>query len=80
MIFDALGYPRWEQSWHDNNLIKMIQFHKHVHGQPVQVLECSDDILVILRETEDNPMGVVAINKGQEIIKSACPPISLMFG
>lgn len=63
---DALGYPRWEQSWHDNSLIKMIQFHKHVHGQPVQVLECSDDVLVILRGTEENPMGIVAINKGQD--------------
>ena len=78
---DALGYPRWEQSWHDTSLIKMIQFHKQVHGSPVQVLESTDDILVILRGTEEKPIGVVAINKGQKnVIISLPTESSLMFG
>lgn len=61
---DALGYPRWEQSWHNNSLVKMIQFHKRVHGQPVHILQASDDLLVVLRGNEENPIGIVAINKG----------------
>ncbi|WP_105901616.1 alpha-amylase family glycosyl hydrolase [Vibrio gangliei] len=63
---DALGYPRWEQSWHDNTLLKMIQFHKKVHGQPVHILKATDDVLVVLRGTEEKPVGIVAINKGNE--------------
>lgn len=61
---DTLGFPRWENSWHENNLVKMIQFHNQVHAQPSQVLECSDDVLITLRGTQDNPVGIVAVNKG----------------
>nr|WP_233282249.1 alpha-amylase family glycosyl hydrolase [Vibrio algicola] len=63
---DALGHPRWMKSWHDNSLTKMIAFHKQVHGEPIHVLACGNELLVLLRGSIEHPKGIVAINKGNE--------------
>ncbi|MFH0258684.1 alpha-amylase family glycosyl hydrolase [Vibrio rumoiensis] len=80
---DALGYPRWEQSWHDTSLIKMIQFHKQVHGSPMHILESTDEVLVVLRGSEESPLGVVAINKSAEECHIELPstnPLNVWLG
>lgn len=64
--YDSLGHPRWMRSWYDNNLVKMIHFYKHVHGEPIHVLACGNELLVLLRGSIEAAKGIVAINKSNE--------------
>ncbi|CAH0526650.1 alpha-amylase family glycosyl hydrolase [Vibrio hippocampi] len=53
------GSPRWQNAWKDPRMAKMIEFHNRTHGEPMQILKASSDILVIKRGNK----GVLAINK-----------------
>tara|TARA_Y100001960_G_scaffold213732_1_gene223275 strand:- start:229 stop:1581 length:1353 start_codon:yes stop_codon:yes gene_type:complete len=64
---DTSGYlnkqnqPRWLNAWDDEKMIAAIGFHNHVHGEPMEVIEASDDLLVFARGAK----GIVIINKSK---------------
>ncbi|WP_430472254.1 alpha-amylase family glycosyl hydrolase [Vibrio misgurnus] len=60
-IENRQGQPRWVNSWQDPRMAQMIAFHNQCHGEPMQVLIGTDDLLIFRRGTQ----GLVAINKSQ---------------
>jgi alpha-amylase len=58
---DAKGKPRWIDAWCDDKLIAAIAFHNQMHGEPMEVIEAGDDILVFARGDK----GVVVLNKSK---------------
>lgn len=58
---DKNAVPRWLDAWCSAEMKAKIAFHNHVHGQNMQVLEASDDLLVFARGDK----GIVALNKSR---------------
>lgn len=53
------GQPRWQNAWKDPKMVQMIAFHNLTHGEPMRVLEATDDRLVIKR----GDAGILVLNK-----------------
>ncbi|MGR5230777.1 alpha-amylase family protein [Vibrio rotiferianus] len=60
-IKDSHGNPRWQNSWRDPRMAKMIAFHNLTHGEPMRVVEGNDDMLVLQRGDK----GILVLNKSQ---------------
>jgi len=58
-IKDRLGNPRWQNSWRDPRMAKMIAFHNLTHGEPMRMVEGNDDMLVLQRGDK----GILVLNK-----------------
>ncbi|MEH0759311.1 alpha-amylase [Vibrio sp. 16] len=58
---DKRGNPRWLNAWNDPKMLAAIRFHNSVHGEPMKVIEASDDVLVFSRGEK----GIVIINKSK---------------
>jgi Glycosidases len=56
------GQPRWQNAWKDPKMVQMIAFHNVTHGEPMRVLEATDDRLVIKR----GDVGILVLNKSPE--------------
>lgn len=56
------GQPRWQNAWKDPKMVQMIAFHNLTHGEPMRVLEATDDRLVIKR----GDAGILVLNKSPE--------------
>lgn len=60
------GEPRWLNAWQDDKMIKRIDFHNRMHGEKMDLIEASDDLLVFYRgEVVDLAKGIVALNKSK---------------
>ncbi|UUM32126.1 alpha-amylase family glycosyl hydrolase [Vibrio japonicus] len=57
------GKPRWLDVWNNPKMVAAIGFHNHVHGEPMDVLEASEDLLIFARGDK----GVVIINKSKRV-------------
>lgn len=58
--------PRWLNAWHDNRMQKRIEFHNRMHGEKMELIEASDDLLVFYRgEVAELAKGIVALNKSK---------------
>lgn len=58
--------PRWMNAWHDTRMRKRIEFHNRMHGERMELIEASDDILVFYRgEVAALAKGIVAMNKSK---------------
>lgn len=79
-IKNRSGDPRWLSAWKDPRMVAMIDFHNRFHGEPMQVLEGSNDMLVFRRGQE----GYVIINKSKRqqsvTIPSTRPVHDLLSG
>lgn len=64
-IEDKQGQPRWQNSWKDPRMVKMIAFHNHVHGEPMARILGDEDYLIFSRGDK----GIVAINKSDKTIE-----------
>ncbi|WP_434567486.1 alpha-amylase family protein [Vibrio chagasii] len=60
-ILDQHGQPRWLNDWQAPYMKSMIQFHNHVHGEAMRVVEANDDLMVFVRGDK----GIVVINKSK---------------
>lgn len=60
-ITNERGDPRWLEAWTDPKLVAAIGFHNRLHGQPMKVIEASDDLLIFSRGSR----GIVVINKSK---------------
>ncbi len=58
---DQNGQPRWLNRRQAPYMKSMIQFHNHVHGEAMRVVEANDDLLVFVRGDK----GIVVINKSK---------------
>ncbi len=61
-IKNKFGEPRWKDMWCRPRMKQLIQFHKAVHGEPMTIVESSQDHLVIARGDK----GTVVINKSKK--------------
>lgn len=68
-LVDRNGAPRWQDAWCSSDMKARIAFYHQVHGQGMQVLEASDDILVFSRGDK----GIVALNKSTRRQQLALP-------
>lgn len=59
-IRNRQGQPRWQNSWKDPRMARMIAFHNLVHGEVMTPILSDKDCLIFSRGSE----GLVAINKG----------------
>lgn len=58
-ILDNESKPRWVNSWKNQRMGKMIQFHHYVHGESMTPIISNQELLVFAR----GDIGIVAINK-----------------
>lgn len=58
-ILDKNEQPRWINTWKNPHMGNMIAFHNYVHGEPMNAIFSSQDLLVFARGKK----GIVAINK-----------------
>ncbi|CAM4197076.1 alpha-amylase family protein [Vibrio agarivorans] len=65
-IKDSNKQPRWLNAWHDTRMQRRIDFHNRMHGEIMELIEASDDLLVFYRgEVAELAKGVVALNKSK---------------
>ncbi len=57
------GQPRWRNAWKNPKMVKMIAFHNLTHGEPMSILEATDDRLVIQRGEK----GILILNKSSNL-------------